>query len=485
MRHFLILFLGLLINNSLFTQNYYIKDPNLVHQYSFLESTNAMINQLCKDPVLRNAKWGFSLYDPFTEKELIAKDSYDNYIPASTTKLISSESALRLLGENFTWKTEIAYTGYIDGEGTLQGKVYVIWNGDPTLGLTRINAKTYNELFSEAYYSLRDLGVKSINGPVVFESVVFKSDKHLYPFDDRMIEFKNYFSLIPTANEELTDQELTYNEQITASEATEEESIDEEEMSVEDFIMADVMENIALNNKLNNLQSIGVKNASLAAPPSWFTSKFIEYINAKGISVPKGKQQQNYLDLEPEQDRHILMYYESPPLKELVYMVDKTSNNDFAEQLMRTVGVFIGKRDSKWSSAQTVMKRLEDVNYFYNGLNYVDGSGLSYDHRVSPIAQVKYLATIKFKPYFQSFYDSLPIGGVDGTLRNSFKNSVHNGSIHAKTGTLSAKVRTKTLAGYITLANGEQLCFSLLINYYAGSVYSVKQKMEQLLNTVY
>ncbi len=152
---------------------------------------------------------------------------------------------------------------------------------------------------------------------------------------------------------------------------------------------------------------------------------------------------------------------------------------------MRTVGVFIGKRDSKWSSSQTVMKRLEDVGYFYNGLNYVDGSGLSYDHKVSPISQVKYLSTIKFKPYFQSFYNSLPIGGIDGTLRNSFKNSVHYNSIHAKTGTLNSKVRTKTLAGYITLQSGEQLCFSLLINYYTGSVGNIKLKMEQLLNTVY
>ncbi len=463
----------------------YIVDQNEVSQYPFLAETNAMINELSKDPALRNAKWGFALYDPFTEKELISKDAYTNYIPASTTKLISSESALRLLGEDFTWKTEIAYTGYVDALGVLQGNVYALWNGDPTLGLTRINAKGYNELFTEAYYQLRDMGVKKINGNLIFESVVFKSDKHLYPFDDRMIEFGNYYSLIPTENEELTEKEKEFNEEITSTEATEEESMDEEEMSVEDFIMADVLENIALNNKLNKLQSIGVKNASLSPPPSWFSAKFLEFLSAKGISCTQGKKQQNYLDLEIEQPRNILMYYESPPLKELVYMVNKSSNNTFAEHLMRTVGVFIGKRDSKWSSSQTVMKRLEDVNYYYNGLNYVDGSGLSYDHRVSPISQVKYLSTIKFKPYFHSFYDSLPIGGIDGTLRNSFKNSVHNGSIHAKTGTLNSKVRTKTLAGYITLQNGEQLCFSLLINHYTGSVANIKLKMEKLLNTVY
>ncbi len=477
------IFLG--FNNSIFSQNNYIKDASYIQEYPFLNATNAMINTLTKDPALRNANWGFSLYDPFTDKELIAKDSYDNYIPASTTKLISSESALRLLGENFNWKTEIAYTGFVDADGILQGNIYIIWNGDPTLGLTSINAKGYNELFLEAYQGLQSLGVKNIHGKIIFESVVFKSDKSLYPFDERMIEFENYYSLIPTENEELTDNEKEFNEKITASQESVEDAIDEEEMSVEDIIMKDVIETIELNNKLNNLQSIGLKNASLAPPPSWFTQKFSEYLSVKGIKASGGKVQQNYLDLEIEEPRHILMYYESPPLKDLIYMVDKRSNNTYAEHLMRNIGIFIGKRDSKWSSAQTVMKRLEDVNYFFNGLNYVDGSGLSYDHRVSPIAQVKYLSMIKFQPYFQSFYSSLPIGGVDGTLRNSFKNSPHLGSIHAKTGTLNSKVRTKTLAGYITLENGQQLVFSLLINHYTGSVYNIKQKMESLLNTVY
>jgi D-alanyl-D-alanine carboxypeptidase/D-alanyl-D-alanine-endopeptidase (penicillin-binding protein 4) len=120
---------------------------------------------------------------------------------------------------------------------------------------------------------------------------------------------------------------------------------------------------------------------------------------------------------------------------------------------------------------------LNSIGFDIDGLNYIDGSGLSRSNLVSPIAQVKFLTGLMNEKFYKTYLDTLPIGGQTGTLKKMF-NGNGNGQIFAKTGTLN---KVKTLAGYMKTNSGKTLVFSLLINNYAGSVDQVKSKMEQLL----
>jgi len=61
------------------------------------------------------------------------------------------------------------------------------------------------------------------------------------------------------------------------------------------------------------------------------------------------------------------------------------------------------------------------------------------------------------------FRDALPIGGVDGTLRNRFKGTPAENNVRAKTGSLSSAA---SLGGYLTTAGGEKLAFSIMVNNY-------------------
>jgi serine-type D-Ala-D-Ala carboxypeptidase/endopeptidase (penicillin-binding protein 4) len=62
---------------------------------------------------------------------------------------------------------------------------------------------------------------------------------------------------------------------------------------------------------------------------------------------------------------------------------------------------------------------------------------------------------------FALFYNSLPIAGVDGTIKDRMKGTPAEGNVHAKTGTLS---KARSLSGYVTTADGERLIFSILAN---------------------
>ena len=90
-----------------------------------------------------------------------------------------------------------------------------------------------------------------------------------------------------------------------------------------------------------------------------------------------------------------------------------------------------------------------------------DGSGLSYQDRLTTHAILKILGEMARRPDFPVFRRSLAIAGVDGTLKDRMRGTAAAGNVRAKTGTLNV---ASSLSGYVTTANGHQLTFSLLMN---------------------
>ena len=92
---------------------------------------------------------------------------------------------------------------------------------------------------------------------------------------------------------------------------------------------------------------------------------------------------------------------------------------------------------------------------------FYDGSGLSRQNLVTPHAVVQLLRYADSEPWGTSFRDTLPVGGVDGSLSDRFKNVAEQGHIYAKTGSLGG---VKSLSGYATTQLGDRIAFSILSN---------------------
>ncbi|WP_238555579.1 D-alanyl-D-alanine carboxypeptidase/D-alanyl-D-alanine-endopeptidase [Chryseobacterium sp. P1-3] len=219
----------------------------------------------------------------------------------------------------------------------------------------------------------------------------------------------------------------------------------------------------------------GILTTKLPDAPAYLANSFRTTLVKSGIPVT-GKVTPKMTDATPE-NRKMLAAYKSPTLGDIIYYTNQHSDNSLAEALLRTVGFQKMGDQTSESGRMVVTGHLKEIGFDMNGLNYMDGSGLSRSNNVTPISQVKFLTSLMDEKYYKSYLTSLPVGGQSGTLKRMFLGE-GNGQVFAKTGTLN---KVKTLAGYLKTNSGKTLVFSLMVNNYAGSVDMVKKRMEKIL----
>ena len=415
---------------------------------------------MINDPVLRNANWGFVVYDPKTKKIISSYNENASLIPASTTKLLTTETALNLLGENFRWITQLEYSGTIE-DGILNGNLYIVGSGDPSLGTNKAGAYSYREIISDFIAAAKDKGIKKINGDIIIQTGVFKLNKsQSLPESIVWLENGNYYLPVGTTHE-INPQ----NEKLIAKKSnpfSENKNYYYISPYIGQMVYADKFDGGYLTTKLPDA-------------PAYLANNLRATMLKSGLPVV-GKVVTRYADPNPEK-RELITTYQSPTLAEIVLYTNQHSDNALAEATLRMVGFQKLGDQTLESGRKVVNNHLQSIGFDTQGLNYHDGSGLSRSNVVTPISQVKYLANLMDQKYYKTFQESLPIGGQTGTLKRMFYGA-GNGQIFAKTGTLN---KVKTLAGYMKTNSGKTLVFSLLINNYAGSVDQVKSRMEQIL----
>lgn len=420
------------------------------------------INKMFTDPVLRNANWGFVVYDPKTEKIVTAYNETAPLIPASTTKLLTTETAFSLLGTQYRWNTQLEYSGSIDADGILTGNLYIVGSGDPSLGGNRGGAASYGQIVSQYLDAIRDKGIRKITGDIIIQTAIFKENKTELPQNIVWLEQANYF--LPVGTTQSIDPR---NEKLIVSQSNNPFNQQKKYFYISPYVnklvYADKFEGSWVTTKV-------------AEPPAFLANKLREGLVKNKITV-LGKVTPKVVDRDPE-PREILTNYKSPTLAEIIDYTNQHSDNGYAEALLKSNGFQKLGDQTVESGKIAVTEHLKFINFDTTGLNYVDGSGYSRAHRVTPISQVKFLSSLMKTSYYKEYLESLPIAGQTGTLKKMFLiNS--NGQIFAKTGTLNG---VKCLAGYIKTRSNKTLAFSLLINNFSGSVNQVKDRMEQLLD---
>lgn len=149
-----------------------------------------------------------------------------------------------------------------------------------------------------------------------------------------------------------------------------------------------------------------------------------------------------------------------PPLSQDVVIINKLSQNHHAEQLLRRIGAAAG-HDAFQNGLAAERAVFAAVGLPQDGYDFADGSGMSTYNRVSPRATVALLRWIAGQPWAAAWTASLPIAGVDGTLKRRFVGTPLAGNLTAKSGTLNA---TNALAGTMRAASGHQLTFAFFAN---------------------
>ena len=148
-------------------------------------------------------------------------------------------------------------------------------------------------------------------------------------------------------------------------------------------------------------------------------------------------------------------------IDQILMKMMKDSDNLYAESMFYQIAAAAGNRPATAKNTATIIKRLItkmglDASQYY----IADGSGLSLYNYLSAELETMFLRhAYRNDNIFIHLYPSLPIAGVDGTLKSRMKDTFTQGNVRAKTGTLS---RVISLAGYCKAANGHTLCFSIM-----------------------
>lgn len=177
-------------------------------------------------------------------------------------------------------------------------------------------------------------------------------------------------------------------------------------------------------------------------------------------------------------DAVVIATHLSPPLADILKLMNKPSDNAIAELIFKTLGAEVMGEPGTWQKGRQVIGEfLAEIGAAFR---VVDGSGLSRYNLVTTELLVDLLVFV-YNDFelMPDYVASLPIAGVDGTLRNRMKGMHAEKVLRAKTGTLSG---VSALAGYTVTANGEVLAFSILISHYAGPAAPARRIQDTIGN---
>lgn len=425
------------------------------------ELVDINVNTMMADPVLKNATWGFVVYDPKTKKVISSYNENTPLVPASTTKLLTTETAMSTLGENYRWNTQLEYSGSVDESGTLNGNLYIVGSGDPSMGTNKAGAWAYRDIVQDFKEGLSREGIKKVNGDIMIQTALFKGTISRLPENVVWLENNNYY--LPAG----TTREINpANEKLIVKKSA--------ALSAEKkfFYVSPYNNQMVYADKY---EGNGTLTTKLPDAPAYLANTFRTTLVKSGIPVT-GKVIPKMTDASPE-GRKMVSVYKSPTLADIIFYTNQHSDNGLAEALLKTVGFQSLGDQTTESGRKVVTEHLKNHGFDMLGLNYIDGSGLSRSNNVTPIAQAKFLTSLMDEKFYKTYLNSLPVGGQSGTLKRMF-NGLGNGQVFAKTGTLN---KVKTLAGYMKTNTGKTLVFSLMVNNYAGSVDMVKKRMERIL----
>lgn len=187
-----------------------------------------------------------------------------------------------------------------------------------------------------------------------------------------------------------------------------------------------------------------------------FTSTLAEEIARLGVNLEKVELMQGR---KPAQAKMIDVCCHS--IKQVLQRMMKDSDNFYAESMFYQTAASTGRRPARAIDARMVTKKLIS-RLGLNADNYriADGSGLSLYDYVSAELLTKLLRHAWNTPsIYKALSEALPIAGVDGTLKSRMQNTLAQGNVRAKTGTLTG---ISSLAGYCTAPNGHELAFAII-----------------------
>lgn len=456
----------------------------LLSTLTLLCSGQQAITNFRNNTMLRYANISLLVKDVASGKTIEEFNSHSSVIPASTMKIVTTASALEMLGENFQFATTLETDGEIKPDGTLDGNLYIKGGGDPTLGSEKVGEKSFLPVWVDA---VKKAGIKRIAGSIIaceycLERQVinprwtwedmgnyYAPGIHSISYLDNT--YKLYFN---SGKLDSTPQILRTEPMINALQFTNFVKSTDTKSDNAYIYGAPYEYNRSIYGEIPANKTDFFIKGDIPHPAVLLAADFKQALTDADIQV-RG----NALVKMDNPKSKILIYKQlSPPLSDVIKEINVNSNNHFAEYTFKQLSVTPYSAGSNNASTVKIQNFWKDKGISTDELFQNDGSGLSPTNAVSANFYVNMLIYMKTKSASATvFYNSLPVSGTNGTLKNFLANTVLQGKVHAKSGTIA---RVKSYAGYIEYKN-RTYAFAILVNNANGSSKEVTAKIENLL----
>lgn len=388
---------------------------------------------------------------------LLSHQATTSINPASLSKLATTVAALDLLGPIFVWRTPV----YIDGplrDGVLQGNVYVRGSGDPRMVVERLWLLMRR---------LQGLGIQKIQGDIVLDRSAFDLPERnpasfdgepLRPYnaspDALLVNFKSLvFQFIPDRAANLArihvEPPLGGVQFPTTVPLSNTDCSD-----YRSSLRADWTDPLRIRFTGSFPAVCGEKVWPVAyAAPQQFAARAIGgmWQQVGGQLVGQVRDGVVPANLQP------VFSVESPALSEVIRDINKFSNNVMAQQLFLTLGQQAHGTGS-WDASREAMQAWWRDRIGGEVPVFDNGSGLSREERISALGLARLLQFVWGSPTMSELMSSLPVSGLDGTLKRSKSQSI----AHLKTGSLRD---VAGIAGFVDTANGKRLILVAVLNH--------------------
>lgn len=484
-----------------------------IHAQQAGTSLGTQLQQLIEEPRWESALWGLHIVSLKENKVLFSSNARKRFLPASAMKLLIGAAALDTFGPDFRFETPVYGEGVIDSQGRLLGNLVIAGSGDPNLE-GRIYDPQHEELIqqdipgfmTQIAGQLVDRGIKSIVGDVVADETLFLHEPRdpswalenlLWSYGaplSSLAAAENWFQLevLPGA----TEGSAAFLHPVPAeSGLVLVNQVNTTREGREAWMGVDINpegSHVTLRGEIP-LQHAGLRYNLAVRDAGIFAARLLRLALARrGVSVTGEVKTRQISALEileqgkPSLDaarrlqsihreEHRLAAIRTQPLAESLKIMIKTSNNLYAEMMLRNLGARATGLGSVETGVTALEKFLEKTGTPKNGVSLNDGSGLSRKNLVTPESVVCVLRYMDQHPHREIFQGLFPVAGRDGTLKNRMRKGPAFEHIFAKTGTIEF---VSTLSGFAVPKSGERLAFSIMLNNSAATSREVREAID-------
>lgn len=460
------------------------------------------IRQLLNTEAMKGATFSLAVKEVQSGATLYEYDVNREVIPASVLKTVTTATALEILGESFRFPTTIAYDGKIEG-GVLQGNLYIIGSGDPTLGSEHFS-ENRNSFFEQKnsfiplwIKAIKEQGIHTVTGSVISDESIFDTEgvspkwlredmgNYYGAGSYGLAVFDNQYKLTLRGGSQGSTPVISgmqpeissirfHNYLKTATVSTDSAFILGSPFSNDRYLYGVVPANRGQVTLKGDIPD-----------PALFLAEYLTTcLREEKITVAGNPTCHRILSEEGKWNttkRHEITTTYSPTIKEIITITNNASHNLFADALVKYLGLSYqaksGEVISSFGKGVAVVKAYwESKGMDTSSLQMYDGSGLAPTDKVTA-ALISDILVYMASASPQIFLQSLPQVGIEGSVRNFLRGSKLQGKARLKSGGMS---RVRCYAGYVN-HNGKQYAVALFANNYNCEGREIIQAMERLV----